>query len=460
MKARLAGEGVAPFVQHHCFEQQRAFIQDPSKRKAALCGRRAGKTYGIACYLLKEAIENPGVLCAYVALTRISAKRILWPELQNLCHRFDIRGHFNHTELTLELDNGSKIWLSGASDASEIEKFRGSKYRLVALDEAASFKTHIEQLIFEVFEPALIDLDGTMCMIGTPSAACAGAFFDITSDIKKGWAVHHWTIFDNPHIPHARTWITGMMQENGWEEDNPIYRREWLGEWVRSQEGLVYKFNADRNLYDTLPEDQEYHHIIGVDLGYDDATAIVVTAFSYQSPVFYVVEDYAKSGMIPSDIARKLKDLQNEYEPVRIMVDTGGLGKAIAEEFSQRYGINVTPAEKKNKHDYIELMNSDMLAGRIKVPTFSEIPEEWRHLVWDVESSKKKEDERFDNHLADACLYAWRESRHFLFRKPRKQPKPGTPEYIDMKEQEIIDQLEEEELERQEFMDPYELYDL
>ena len=51
------------------FKEQVDFIQDPSKRKAAICSRRSGKSYSAGRYLIKEALEDEGTTCVYIART-------------------------------------------------------------------------------------------------------------------------------------------------------------------------------------------------------------------------------------------------------------------------------------------------------------------------------------------------------------------------------------------------------
>lgn len=425
-----------------CTPRQYDFVKDPSKRKTALCGRRAGKTNGIGRHLIEDTGKNPGVLAAYVALTRVSAKRILWAELQRMCHEHGMDVKWNNSELAAEFSNGSTIWLSGAEDAAQIEKFRGSKYIHVAIDEAASYNQHIEPLIFEVFEPALLDYDGTLSLVGTPGPVCTGTFYEATAGKHtKKWSNHRWNVFDNPHIPNAKAWVSNLKEQNGWDDNNPIYRREWLGEWVKDSDSLVYKFDPKRNVISKLPN-EPMQYVVGVDLGYDDDTAVVVVGFTRHSPVLYVVEDFSKSKMIPSEIALFLRAVWSRYNPIKMVVDTGGLGKAIAEEFKMRYQIPVFPAEKKDKYDYIELFNSDLLSRRILITPDCDIQSEWRMLQWDASSTKRIIDERFPDHMSDACLYAWRESRHYRFTQKERAIRYGTPEWYEREEKEIIASLE------------------
>ena len=60
------------------------------------------------------------------------------------------------------------------------------------------------------------------------------------------------------------------------------------------------------------------------------------------------------------------------------------------------------------------MMNDDLATGKLKVID-REILKEWDILQWD--DSGRREDSRFDNHLSDAALYMWRESRHYTFQE-------------------------------------------
>ena len=71
----------APQFLDPAFPVQTAFISDPAKLKVALCTRRSGKSYGAGFYLYQQAYETPGASCLYIALTRDSAKKIMWKDV-------------------------------------------------------------------------------------------------------------------------------------------------------------------------------------------------------------------------------------------------------------------------------------------------------------------------------------------------------------------------------------------
>ena len=426
------------------FTQQVNFIKDPRKLKAALCSRRAGKTHMACSYVVAEALRKPNCSVPYVALTRGHAKRIAWKTLLELTRPYML-DQPNLTELRITLKNGSDIFLAGANDEATAEVFRGQKFPLVILDECASFRSHFKEMVEEVIEPALLDMNGTLALIGTPSNQLNGLFYEATTKSDSPYSVHRWTVLDNPFVPHAGDWLLARMKERSWTQDTPAYRREWLGEWCASTDSQVYAFSRERNIAQNIPVKMDY--ILGIDLGYDDETAFVVVGYRQDDPKLYVVETYAKSEMIITDIIKVIGELQSRYKSfVRIVADTGGLGKQIAAELRKRYGVPVFPAEKTQKAEFIQLCNDDFRMGKIQVlPSEINFIEEITALQWDEEKGGRFiEDPRFANHRCDAFLYAWRESTHYLNVTPSDKPAPNSDAWFKANEDRMRQEIEQQ----------------
>jgi len=144
------------------FDKQLEFVSDPSKTKAAVCSRRAGKSYAITVMALQTALKMPNVMIPIITLTRQQAKKIVWPVFLDLNKKHDLGLKFLRNELIVECPNASTIFLCGANDESEIERLRGPKYPLVIIDEAQSFRPYLSRMIEDIIEPAILDYDGTI----------------------------------------------------------------------------------------------------------------------------------------------------------------------------------------------------------------------------------------------------------------------------------------------------------
>ncbi len=425
------------------FAPQKRLIESPSRRKAGLCTRRAGKSVAAVVYLLLVALTYPGCRVAYVGITRQAAKDVIWLELAMLCQKFGIAANFNSSTLRVTLPNGSEIFVVGAHNERSIETLRGKAFRLVVVDECASYGKHFEPLIHDVLRATLIDFAGTLCLIGTPGAACKGYFYDITTK-SRGYDVHSWSLTDNPYIPGAKDEIAAVLLENGWDESNPTFRREYLGQWAPSLDLMVYRFLESRNTFTALP-DGEYGHVLGVDLGYNDAFVISVLAYSLERPESYVVDQFSRSEMVPTEWSTTIEEYAARYSPQAIVVDAGGLGKAYVEEMKDKWGLPVKSAEKTKKVAYIELMNGDLMTGRLKAhATLTGLADQMTQLQWDANKPGMKEHPDFPNDRCDATLYAWRECRHHMNETPKPQPDRNSEEWF--KEQEA--KLREEQFRR------------
>lgn len=433
------------------FKEQLDFVLDPAPFKTAVCSRRSGKTIACAADLLNKATTEEGIVCLYITLSRSNAKKIIWRELKKLNKKFELGGKPNEQELSMEFSNGSFIYCSGAKDKGQIENFRGLPIRRAYLDESQSFPQYIKDLIDDVLEPALMDYNGDLILIGTPGPVPAGYFFDCAH--SSAWSHHAWTFFQNPHISlkskktHQQV-FERVLKRRGISADDPSIQREWFGKWALDRNSLVYQYNESVNHYETLPI-ENYTYIMGVDFGFEDADAIAILAWSEKSPITYLVEELVinKQGITP--LVSQIEALQKRFPISKIVADFGGLGKKIAEEITRRWQIPLVAAEKQRKNETIEIFNDSLRTGHFKAKNNSRFAMDSMLVEWDKDKStpeKKTISNRFHSDICDAVIYSYKYSPAFSWTPEAPKPKYGTPEWmnqqVDEMEQAAIDYFE------------------
>lgn len=441
------------------FPAQRSFVEDSSRRKAALCPRQCGKSFAVLVYALHIGLIRRGARVLILARTRRQAKGTYWGDLRQFCRDFELGAKFNKTELACELPNGSEILLSGADTAEEVDKHRGQRYDLVVVDEGKSYSAELmAEMIREVLEPTLAAKRGPLCLVGTPGAILAGPFWEITTcqpvagtvtlENPQGvpqaipfhergaerwagkrayWSLHAWTQQDNVSCPWI--WEDSLAHKalQGLADDDPAWLREKLGQWVPDESMLVYalgKVVDDRWVWtrqkDTpfgLPEGHAWRFVLGMDIGYHDDTSFVVGAWADTYPALIYVHAEKHPELLVEDIAARTRELEEQFGAFDMKVaDTGGLGKTIIESLAGTYGVAFEAARKTEKNDHIKLLNSDLLSGRIQVARDSCLVEEWKTTQWE-DWTKKKVDPNCDDHASDAALYIWRYCYHHWSRK-------------------------------------------
>lgn len=430
------------------FEKQTNFVRDPAMKKCAFTTRRAGKSSAGGIILFEHGFELPNVECLYIALTKDSARDIMWPILKEINRRHNLGAKFNEADLVVKLPNGSVINLYGAdADRKLMDRLLGRKLKVVVIDEGQSWRSDLRRLIDDILEPALADLDGPIILIGTPGDVAYGLFYDITTGKEKGWTLHEWDTYDNPHM--RVQWdkqIKRKIAANPAVVNTPAFRRNYLKQWVVDDEKLVYRFHPETGFYlNLLPKNLRY--ILGIDLGYSpDPTAFVILAYSDDSPHLYFIEGFKKDKMIISAVGEKIAEYCAKYDFEHMVIDNAS--KQAVEELKQnaRFQFPLHAADKRDKKTFIELLNSDLKEGLVKLPEYGaeDLIKEWANLVkkWDLHHTKWIEDPALPNHLADAFLYAWRKARHYLFSPEPEKPKPGTAAFNAAREAEIEEAVE------------------
>jgi hypothetical protein len=342
------------------------------------------------------------------------------------------------TELSITFQNGSTIYLSGAKDEVEIEKFRGLPIKLCYIDECQSFKEYIKSLIDDIIGPALMDYAGTLALIGTPGPIPSGYFYEcsVKNDV---WSKHSWTFWDNPFIA-AKSGKTHQeildreLKRRGVTITDPSIQREWNGKWILDSEALLIKYAEKTNHYETLPPHVKFNYIMGVDIGFKDSDAICILGWSENDKTTYLVEELITPKQGITELAAQISMLQKKYDVAKIVMDMGGLGLKIGEEIIRRHLIPVEAADKKRKMENIELLNDALRTGKFKAKGNSTFAQDSYKVEKDLDKSKPDRiviSDRFHSDIIDAVLYAFKLSPAYAMEPASTKPQYGSKEWAE-----------------------------
>jgi hypothetical protein len=477
---------------------QREFLSDRHRNRALLAPRRVGKTSAFLREFNLGGLEHRGGHYLYIALSRPHAEELLWTPLKEFTELYKIPGRFYEADLKFEFrDTGSVLHLLGADDKKEADKKRGGKYHGAGIDEAAAFGANqLRYLIDQVLRPALMDFRGWLALGGTPGPILDGEFYQATRigaprsrpfrQQNEGewegkvcrcpgactafeWSLHRWTI-DDAALPHIREEAETIKETKGWTDENPIYRREYRGEWASDESGLVYKYRKHvveevtrddgevikvSRPWNTwtpdpkssqpfgLPEGHKWRFTLGVDLGnrkvtqeerkrnpdkaIPNRTALELLAYAdtcrdlYHAAEMTLGDLDAKQGRI-TELAGRIhwlkKKIGGEFDG--IFIDLAGAGGLVLDELAARHLIAAEAAEKKNKPDAIEIWNADLVDGHLKILEGSQLEQEMLSLQWD-EVDPTRENKSQANDHCDAGIYARRGALHHFSHEPGRK---------------------------------------
>ena len=412
------------------FPEQTAFINDNSKMKSALTTRRAGKSYAAGLMLFQFCLQNPNAACAYIGLTRETAKNVMVePVLKKINRNFKTNARFYRSPASIKFPNGSYILFIGINDTEEErEKLLGQHFKLAVIDEGASYTIDLKTTIRDFILPTLTDDDGQLVMIGTPGNL-RNYFCDITEGRIPGWSNHFWTANENHHV--SKNWnkdIEKLKIDYPNIEDDPGFQQHYRGKWTLDTSKQAYKCTKS-NYIESLPN-ATYKYILGMDLGWEDENSFVIGAYSDNDPTLYLVETYSKNHMLMDDMIEKLHQLESRYNISHYIIDAAN--KQYVEELRYRTKRPFTPANKQEKMKYVSMMNSDFILKKIKIiPAKCEsLLKEYEYLMID-DSNPVKPKILGGDHNADAALYLWRASYHYNSQAPKPDNRTPTDKIND-----------------------------
>lgn len=415
------------------FKEQILLARDPAKFATAVCSVRAGKTITCAADLIDTCLNRSGIVCLYITLARSSAKRIIWPELHKINREYDLGGIPNESDLSFRFQNGSIIYCSGASDSTEIEKFRGlSNVALAYIDESQAFRSHIKELVEEILIKRLYDTNGRLRLIGTPGPIPAGYFYDASQSSQ--WSHHAWTLHQNPWIEKKSgcTVVQLIAQDcarKGVDLNDPSIQRECFGRWVLDTNSLLLEYKAERNHYDKLPLGN-YVYILGMDFGFEDADSFSVLGWREGSPDTYLVEELIAEKQTYEQMVQNFEVLNNKYPLSKVVGDPGGGGKKLIESLKLRYPVPFQVADKQGKIANYGLLNNALRTGHFFARRDSRFAQDCNLLERDKDkSTPERTIVKGHSDAVDSCLYPFRESPAYGYVPEIPKPKRGTPEY-------------------------------
>jgi phage terminase large subunit len=440
------------------FKEQYNFVTSPSRFKCAYTSRRAGKTSACAYYLAMEAMSVENAAIVFGCRTKSQARRCIWQMLKDICQRHFPDAVPNETEAFIKFPNGSIIYLAGFDKKkSELDKFRGLAVRLIILDECQSYSSFIFNLINDVFAAALVDYRGSLVLTGTPNPCCSGTFYEACHKLGDFdyMDVFHWDMSHNTFLLAKRkqsyeVMVQEELKTRHLELDDPAAQREFFGRWVRDVDAQLYRYSPLVNSVQSRPLSAPIRTYMGLDLGFEDADALIVAGVYPGDKRIYVIEQWKESKQTITDLESKIREMVERHKPVWIVADAGALGKKIVAEFLQR-GLQIEAADKARKSEHIRFLNDDLVSGTIQIEERSMLASEMSLLTYETTEDGKLVEGDSDNHLCDAFLYV-----HNKITKEKQEvakPKYGTPEYwkqfeIDSEEEDMEQAEAEAEYER------------
>lgn len=417
---------------------------------------------------------------------------------------------FHDTRMVLTCHRtGSTYRLRGVEDRKDAEKFRGFPQAEMQVDECGSFPPELLGYLVDqcvaprlgeghALAPGLLDYllhewdetediperflgehrGGCLVLGSTPPARLHGEFYEVTREGSKrhrpyskraepeyegwlGYSSHAWTLAEVVELPNARNlypalvanWNEALREkaEKQWSDDNPIWKREYLGIWAADNTDTMFKYRPHVdgkawNQWDPIGRPVsdveglkqvvailrerfgDVRYVVAADEGYKDPFACNVYAFSPKDPnreKFHAF-GFERTEMYARPIAELLlgtKEVQALLATGKFPEKFGGVFGAIGgwpdgcvldgsetliAELANTYGVRFLKADRKpdSKVGGVELVNGELVDGRWKIMKGTPLEQQIVVLQWKEDDfGIKREDKAQSNHSTDTLIY-------------------------------------------------------
>lgn len=250
--------------------KQLELISDPHRFKVIPAGRRSGKTERFKRYVVKKALENPGMSYFAGAPTYTQAKRIFWSDLKLLSLTSLQSQRPSETELRIQFDNGASITIIGFDKP---ERFEGAFWAGGGIDEFGNLKPlawpESIKPALDTFNPLMPDYRAWCWLFGVPEGI--NHYYDINQaaidPLNVDWKSYTW--YSSDILP------ADIIEEAKRTLSPKQYRQEYEASFETAS-GRVYGcFDKTLNNAPDVVQSGDEPLDIGMDFNVEHMSAIV-----------------------------------------------------------------------------------------------------------------------------------------------------------------------------------------
>lgn len=294
--------------------------------------RRAGKTVFAIVELLLAAAATTKVRArfGYIAPLLKQSKAVAWDYLKAFALLVP-GAEANESDLSVTLPNGARIRLYGADNPDAL---RGGYFDGVVLDEVADMRPHVWG---EVVRAMLADRGGWALFIGTPKGLNLFSELYFRAQKEEGWAADLKRAADTGAIPEAEI-------EQARREMTPAqFAQEFECDFAAAVDDVLIRLDDVLAAQRRSVLASEYFwapKVLGVDCArYGDDRSCI---FPRQGVV--AMRPRVLAGLETMALAGQVAHTADQFKPIAIFIDVGGLGAGVFDRVAQ-LGFPAVPVD-------------------------------------------------------------------------------------------------------------------
>ena len=370
-------------------------------------GRGSAKSFSVATYLLLKTFEKNQVIL-FTRYTMVSAEISVIPEFNSKLEMLQLEHlfHITNKEIINKL-TGSKIIFKGLKTGSKVQTANLKSIEgltIFVLDEAEELR---DEEIFDKINLSIRtkDADNQVILLFNPPTKSHWLYTRWFRDngvkegsnlIKDNTTYIHTTYLDN--IENLSEDFVKEMEDMKYKNPKK-YHNVVMGGFKDKAEGLIIT-NWELGKFPDVKSE------FAIDFGFsNDPSALVECHVDHSKLLLYVKGRLYKTGIIPSELARRVKEIANRA----LIIADSASPDIIAEIKAQN--CRIKPVKKPKIVDRLEILRNYKI---IVDPSSTDIVEEFNNYCWDSNYDLGEKPIDDFNHYIDAINY------YLVYRSRRK----------------------------------------
>lgn len=378
-------------------DKQNEYIRNANHRWNLKVGAvRSGKSFVDITYMIPSRIRAVAGKDGLTVILGVSKETIERNVLQPMREQYteELIGTINSRNIARIC--GEDVYCLGAEKISQVAKLQGASIKYCYGDEIAKWNKEVWEMLKSRLDKPYSRFDGA-CNPEYPSHWLK----EFIDNPEINAYIQHYTIFDNPYLPHD------FMQNLCKEYEGTVYYGRYIqGEWTLA-EGLIYPMYKDA--VSETPEAHTNTFVLSIDYGTQNAFSAGL--WGKYGDVWYRVKEYYYSGRntgiqktdeeYADDLDEFIKGVPF-VERIKTIIDPSAA--SFIALLKKRNKYHVTKADN-DVADGIRETATAMKKGLIKItPDCNNWLKEAQGYVWDDKATDDKP-VKVDDHAMDDTRY-------------------------------------------------------
>lgn len=361
-------------TQFHYYDFLKPALRDPAHYTSIPAGRRTGKTYNVAQWLVEETMRDKDLPGLWVDTKNANIEKYIERYFYPILGDIKKYTKWDRYKKALYLPNKNYIDFGSAERPELLE---GMGYLRGVVNEAG-IVLRKASLWDNTLQPMFKSEHCRVKLVGTPKGRNTFYQIDTRGRSKRSpeYSSYHFTVYDSPN------WTRHEIEEIRKKAPKNVWDQEYMARFIEDA-GMVFR-GVRRIIHSNIRKTYKpgMHYVMGIDLARKDDFTVIIVICVETKEVVYMDRFNEVSWSIQKD---RIFNAWKDWGKPEAILDSTGVGDSIYTDLTDR-GMDVKPFQFTNttKNQIVQNLAVAIENREIFIPNDADIIDELELYEFDV----------------------------------------------------------------------------